>query len=800
MTTAVPTAAFLEELEKYGLLGPSQLKEAHGLCAAAGSEARALAAELIRRGWLTPFQVNQVLQGRAASLVLGPYLLVERLGQGGMGQVFKARHTFMDRLVALKVIRADRLHHQDSLARFRREMQAAAKLTHPNVVLAHDAAPAGDLYYLAMEYVQGADLGRLLAARGRLPVGEACEYARQAALGLQHAHEQGLVHRDVKPSNLILAAAGDVVKVLDLGLARLRMDLDLVETSSGLTREGSMMGTPDYIAPEQAVDAHSADTRADVYSLGCTLYHLLAGRPPFHGGSLTEKLLRHQQAEPDAIERLRPEVAPGLAGVVRRMMAKRPQDRYQTPGEVARALAPFASPAAAAPATLPPEVQAPPTAVSLRGADVPTNTWVPRTGTSAAPARGRPFRRAPLVVGLAVFFLALVGVSVLFLWPGFWARPAPQARPGDPPGADPAAPDLQAGKPVEVKSLPPLGQGAARLIKELKGHTGTVQCLAFSPDGLRLVSGGDDEQARLWDGRTGEEQGKPLAHGGPVRAAAFSPDGGRLATAGYGVSLDASVKVWNLAAGGPPRTLGAKGTTTLAELHGVAFSPDGKRLAAGGGPLRVWDLDKGGEPTVFEWQKTFPSYLYGVAFSPDGKAVAAGCHEVDESVRVWPVVESGDPVLLQGAKGAWLSHKDVRAVVAYVAGGKRLVRVTGGGLRTGLDEPTASVRVWDVDPAQGRYTLRDPFKIPDGAVFALTASSDGRLRVAVAVGAPEPFPRLGPEPSGSEVKVWDEETGKVRAFDSGHKDGVTALAFSPDGKRLATGGADQTVRLWDLGP
>ena len=317
-----------------------------------------------------------------------------------------------------------------------------------------------------------------------------------------------------------------------------------------------------------------------------------------------------------------------------------------------------------------------------------------------------------------------------------------------------------------------------------------------------MASGGDDEQARLWDGRTGEEQGKPLAHGAPVRALAFCPDGGRLATAGYGSGFDGSVKIWNLAVPGPPRTLPAKnqaGGPFEGEVHGVAFSPDGKRLAAGGGPLRLWDLDKGGEPALFAWQKSFPSYLYGVAFSPDGKTVAAGCHEMDEGVRVWEVGSQADPILLQGNKGTWLSHSDVRAVVAYAAGGKLLVRVTGDGF-SGLQEPTASVRVWDVDPERRRFTLRDTFKIPGGAVFAVAAASDGRLRVAVAAGAPGlgAGPRLGPAPPPGEVKVWDEETRKVRAFETGHKDSVTSLAFSPDGTLLATGSADQSARLWDL--
>jgi serine/threonine protein kinase len=254
-----------------------------------------------------------------------------------MGVVFKAEDS-LGRLVALKVIRDERLAHPEALRRFHREVRAAAQMAHPNVVYAHDAGQVGGTPFFVMEYVEGTDLAQLVAQLGPLPVAEACEYTRQAALGLRHAHQRGLVHRDIKPSNLLLTSKG-VVKVLDLGLARLFESDPTQPTSTELTAEGAVIGTPDFIAPEQALDARSADIRSDLYSLGSTLYFLLTGRPPFPGGSLAQKLLKHQLHDPTPVERLRPEVPPGVAAVVRRLMAKRPRDRYQTPGEAAQALA-----------------------------------------------------------------------------------------------------------------------------------------------------------------------------------------------------------------------------------------------------------------------------------------------------------------------------------------------------------------------------------------------------------------------------------------------------------------------------
>ena len=251
----------------------------------------------------------------------------------------------MDRPVALKVIRGDLLGNAAMVERFRREVKAAARLaSHPNIVAAYDAEQAGETHMLVMEFVEGTDLAELVERRGPLPVGEACEYARQAALGLQHAFEDGMVHRDIKPQNLMRTTRGQV-KILDFGLARFASE---VATQAGMTAEGMVLGSADYIAPEQIDDPHAADIRADIYSLGCTLYFLLAGRPPFPDGSLIQKLLAHSEKTPRPLAEIRADVPPELARVVERMMAKDPAPAVPDAGRGGPALAPFADAQAAA--------------------------------------------------------------------------------------------------------------------------------------------------------------------------------------------------------------------------------------------------------------------------------------------------------------------------------------------------------------------------------------------------------------------------------------------------------------------
>lgn len=273
---------------------------------------------------------------------LGPYLLLEKLGEGGMGAVFKARHTKLDRLVALKVLRPQLLSRPDSLSRFEREMKAVGKVHHPNVVQALDAGDFGGVHYLSMEYVEGQDLQALMKDKGPMSVINACEVIRQAAVGLAVAHKLGLVHRDIKPSNLFVVKQTGQVKILDMGLALLSLE----EASAALTSTGQCFGTPDYMAPEQWEDAHTCDARADLYSLGCTLYFLLAGRPPYSSDthrSAANKMKGHMIDPAPDLRKVRQDVPDGVMAIYDQLMAKSPDNRFSTAEELADAIAAFSS-------------------------------------------------------------------------------------------------------------------------------------------------------------------------------------------------------------------------------------------------------------------------------------------------------------------------------------------------------------------------------------------------------------------------------------------------------------------------
>jgi predicted Ser/Thr protein kinase len=270
------------------------------------------------------------------------YRIVRKLGEGGMGAVYQAEHKIMERVVAVKVISPSFVDSPEAVERFQREVRAAAKLEHPNIVRAYDADRAGSTMLLAMEFVKGRSLAEVVAAKGPLPVAYAAQCVRQAAQGLQHAADHGMVHRDIKPQNLMLTDKG-VVKILDFGLAKLVSERT---SRAGLTGTGMVMGTPEYMAPEQARDTAAADIRADIYALGCTLFFLLTGRPPFRGGAAIEILTRQVTDAPPRVTDLRPEVPAHLADLISRMLAKDPAERPQTPREVATALAPLTKPAA----------------------------------------------------------------------------------------------------------------------------------------------------------------------------------------------------------------------------------------------------------------------------------------------------------------------------------------------------------------------------------------------------------------------------------------------------------------------
>jgi serine/threonine-protein kinase len=348
---SVDRRTFLANLRQSGLLRAEEWSAVSGLLPET-TRGRLVARELVTRGLLTKFQAEQLLAGRTSGFFLGPYRILEQLGQGGMGRVYKAEHRTLKRVVALKALAPSALRSDRAQELFLREVRAVAQVVHPNIVTAFDAdRSANGRYYLVLEYVNGPNLEQLVRDAGPLPVGQACAYVRQVALGLQHAHERGLVHRDIKPSNLLLQRNGDgptahgVVKISDFGLARLN-EPEARTGSSGngtlVTKQNTVLGTPDYLSPEQARDLHRADGRSDLYSLGCTFYYLLTGQVLFPGGTALQKLLRHSTEEPEPLERLRPDVPPAVAGIVRRLLAKRPDDRFPSAAALASVLAPFA--------------------------------------------------------------------------------------------------------------------------------------------------------------------------------------------------------------------------------------------------------------------------------------------------------------------------------------------------------------------------------------------------------------------------------------------------------------------------
>jgi CheY-like chemotaxis protein len=330
---------FFRNLSDSGLFTQDEISRARvALSEAQAPDGEAAARQLVADGKLTTFQADAVRERRFEGLVIGNYEVLDRLGQGGMGTVFKARHRRMRRVVAIKVLSRNVAQSEHFIKRFQREVEAVARLSHPNIVMAHDADEADVGHFLVMEFVNGRDLASEVQAHGPLPVRQAVACIVQAGWALEYAHRQGIVHRDIKPANLLLDASG-VVKVADLGLARFdEAHGPPPEDASALTQAGTIMGTVDFMSPEQALGLTNIDHRADIYSLGCTLHFLLLGKPPYQGPTLMATLLKHREAPIPSLTEARPEIPAELDAAFRRMMAKAPADRYQTMTEVVRAL------------------------------------------------------------------------------------------------------------------------------------------------------------------------------------------------------------------------------------------------------------------------------------------------------------------------------------------------------------------------------------------------------------------------------------------------------------------------------
>jgi serine/threonine-protein kinase len=334
--------SFLAVAKRSDLVSAEQLQkllESYRHGGGDGEDARGFSDYLVKQKALTGWQADKLMQGKHKGFFLGKYKLLSLLGKGGMSSVYLAEHVLMRRRCAIKVLPAKKVHDTSYLGRFHREAQAVAALDHPNIVRAYDIDHEVDgdmeIHFLVMEYVEGKSLLDLVLKEGPQSPVRSAHFIRQAALGLKHAHEAGLVHRDIKPGNLLVDSSA-TVKLLDLGLARFFLGAD--EQSLTIQHDEKVLGTADYLAPEQAVDSHLVDARGDIYSLGCTLYFLLTGHPPFTDGTLAQRLLAHQTKEPPPIEGERRDVPASLLTILRRMMAKKPDDRYQKAGDVSAAL------------------------------------------------------------------------------------------------------------------------------------------------------------------------------------------------------------------------------------------------------------------------------------------------------------------------------------------------------------------------------------------------------------------------------------------------------------------------------
>jgi len=363
---------FLKSVLRSGLLDRDQLEAAlRALPPDARDQPDAVAEHLIKIGKLSRFQARKLLQGNAAGLVLGAFQILAPLGRGGMGRVFLARDHRSGGLLALKVLPPRRARAEERiLARFQREMDMSQRVAHPHLALTYEAGVCQGVYYIAMEFIPGRSLFRLIMDEGPLKVARAAHLFAEAAAALQHAHAQGLVHRDIKPSN-IMVTPNDHAKVLDLGLAL--MQGENVEDRAVVGGQGYVVGSMDYIAPEQTTDAARVDERADIYGLGCTLYFALTGRPPFPGGTSIEKIQRHRSREPESLTHLNPAVPGPFAGLVARMMAKKPGDRMASATVVRAELSGWGAPQPVLPLDVPADAAYQRAIITLATAEVSTD-------------------------------------------------------------------------------------------------------------------------------------------------------------------------------------------------------------------------------------------------------------------------------------------------------------------------------------------------------------------------------------------------------------------------------------------
>jgi hypothetical protein len=702
---------------------------------------------------------------------IGPYEVHEVLGRGGMGVVLKAFDESLHRVVAIKVLAPHLAASAAARKRFVREARAAAAVRDPHVVAIYAVAEANGLPYLVMEHVAGTSLQQRLDRSGPLELHEVLRIGMQTATGLAAAHAQGLIHRDVKPANILLENGVERVKLTDFGLARAADD-------ASLSQHGVVAGTPDYMAPEQT-RGETLDHRADLFSLGSVLYAMCTGRPPFQAEGTLGVLVRVGECRPRPVRAVNPHVPGWLAALIERLHARDPRDRPASAAEVAEVLARhLARCGAAAPR---PKRHARALVRVLRWAAVVAVLGLGGLGmteatgvTHVVPAVVRVVQGDGCLVvevddpqvkvsveGDGGLVITGAGPQEVRVRPGSYRlRASKEGKTVREELVTVSRGDRQVVRVSRETGGPPAtpAAGAAPAPGRFQGHIGPVRCLAFAPDSRFALSGGDDHSVRLWDVTSGTERRRFDGHTEEVLAVAFAPDGQRAVSAGN----DRTIRLWDLGTGRP---LGCwRGHADA--VRSLAFGPGGRFVLSGSddGTARLWDAATGAEVRTFAGHQ---GRVASVAVSGDGRRALTGGY--DHTVRVWDLTDWAQLHCLTG-------HTREVHTVAFAPDGRRAA--SGGS--------DGCVRLWDVEA--GRQ------------VRCLDRHANAVVRVAFGPDGGRVFSASSQyETADPALRTWDAATGReLSHFGGDPGDRVGCAAFASDGLTALSGSGEPALRLWKL--